>query len=136
MSTHIGSLRWTISRARDTEGYNVATLYIDGRKVGRCNGGGYDLVGTVFAEWLQNAFAKRIVLLPENRYYGLHVQEDGGFYLDGACGIESMERIAKAIGVTWREIQRGGRDSDDRIYRIDVTEEPQHQETACPAPPP
>lgn len=43
MTTTTLKFKWTISRARETLGYNVVTLYVNGSKVARCNGGGYDM---------------------------------------------------------------------------------------------
>ncbi len=70
-------LNWTTSRARDTYGYNVLTLR-EGRGndyniMGRCNGGGYDMVGTVLGQWAENRFIDRLLSLdvPDDGYYGL-----------------------------------------------------------------
>lgn len=52
--------KWTESRGRDTYGYTICTLYVDGRKVARCNGGGYDMKGTCFGSWLASAYADRL----------------------------------------------------------------------------
>lgn len=52
--------RWTTSRGRDTYGYNVCTLYADGRKVARCNGGGYDMEGTCLGTFLETFYADRL----------------------------------------------------------------------------
>lgn len=48
-------ITWTVSRARDTYGYNVVTLVdtATGKRY-RASGGGYDMKGTVFGEWLQD----------------------------------------------------------------------------------
>lgn len=157
--------KWTISRARDTYGYNVCTLHADGRKVARCNGGGYDMKGTCLGDFIAKHYADRLNALtpddmPENShgryFYGLTFHDPnydpgkavigadcddrtfGGaegetveqaeaegktvgleryqaFYrasnktpterhnvplIDGACGMSSVERIMKAIGLT------------------------------------
>lgn len=51
------------SRGRDTYGYALVSLHENGRKVASCNGGGYDMRGTVFGEWLQNTYAERLLEL-------------------------------------------------------------------------
>jgi hypothetical protein len=54
--THL-SLSWSTSRGVDTYGYNIARL--DDQNTGkryRCMGGGYDMGGTVFANWLQDVY--------------------------------------------------------------------------------
>lgn len=56
----IARIKWGISRGRDTYGYNVCTLYVDGRRVASCNGGGYDLEDTCFSDWINREFQGRI----------------------------------------------------------------------------
>ena len=62
--------KWTTSRARDSYGYNVCTLFVDGEKVGRCNGGGYDMTGTSLAQWVETNFKNDLLKLKEE-FYGL-----------------------------------------------------------------
>jgi hypothetical protein len=126
-------LSWSTSRGRDTYGYNIARL--DDQSSGkrfRCNGGGYDMVGTVFGEWLQNNFQDRLMAIGDRvsvtydfstsprsvdqnpdrskALYGMarliNLKGEGKKHfgsdriaLDGACGLESMIRIAQAIGL-------------------------------------
>ena len=123
------AISWTTSRGRDTYGWNICRL--DDRKTGlrfRCNGGGYDMIGTVFGEWLafeyqdalrQYVEANKAALvdcgysvagykkLPD--LYGMTVNPDGRVSLDGGCGINSMERIARALGleVQWEGNKKG-----------------------------
>lgn len=109
------ALSWSVSRGRDTYGYNIARL--DDTKNGhrfRCNGGGYDMTGTVFGKWLQTYHQDALKALVSGAVpyvgahrkhatlYGLFFKEDGTAYCDGACGMSSMESIAKAIGLTVR----------------------------------
>jgi hypothetical protein len=54
---------WTTSRGRDTYGYNICSLYVDGRKVSACNGGGYDMKGTSLGNWIARAYADRLLKL-------------------------------------------------------------------------
>lgn len=126
MTTKQLHFKWTISRGRDTYGYNICTLLVDGEKVGRCNGGGYDMQGTSFAQWLQEhyqhelkaKFATEINSITDKDYAdysGYCYKEIKGFYgakisgkegkeltisLDGGCGMDSIKRIAEAIGIT------------------------------------
>lgn len=114
MSTYL-SLRWTTSKAHDTYGYNVVTLTDESTgKRYRAMGGGYDMVGTVFGHWLEDNYQLTISRghpgnlrtiregldgLDVAEFYGARRREDGTVALDGACGIESMLSIAKALGV-------------------------------------
>lgn len=128
MTTKQLHFKWTISRGRDTYGYNICTLLVEGEKVGKTCGGGYDMQGTVLGQWLQNEFQyelqKRFIneinTVTDKDYrtgseycyksisdfYGAHVAGSKGtkliITLDGGCGIESMKRIAEAIGITFK----------------------------------
>lgn len=99
-------LKWTISKARDTYGYNICTLK-DGEKKYRCSGGGYDMEGTVFGEWLWANHKDKIIeiITPRiNEFYGFKDGKEycqpGKFWLDGSCGLDCMIKIAKAIGLS------------------------------------
>lgn len=59
--------KWTVSRGRETYGYNINTLYADGIKVARCNGGGYDMEGTNLGTYLESHFADRLLKLTPNQ---------------------------------------------------------------------
>ena len=117
------SVSWGVSRGRDTYGYNICRL--DDQATGkryRCMGGGYDMVGTVFGDWLQDRYQDRLrEISPEAYYvynvenegqelttnrdglYGMYRYEDGSVRLDGGCGLEAMRQIAIALGL---ELQR------------------------------
>lgn len=129
MTTKSLHFKWTISRGRDTYGYNICTLLVDGEKVAKTCGGGYDMAGTALGEWITNAFSTQLNGLfmeeiisfkgrPFNgeyrsqhklkdkngvEFYGasLFQKEEGKIqlYLDGGCGFGSIERIANAIGI-------------------------------------
>jgi hypothetical protein len=131
--------KWTTSRARDTYGYNICTLLVDGVKKGRCNGGGYDMQGTSLGNWIENQFKDELLKL-NNEFSGLTFhdpnwkvseeiikkEEEGkslgleryqDFYkqsskvptsthtipqINGAVGINSVERILNAIGFQYK----------------------------------
>lgn len=117
------ALSWSVSRGRDTYGYNICRL--DDTSTGerfKCMGGGYDMRGTVFGEWLEACYQDRLlamkdranyrratvgVSVPANRedsLYGMaYIEKDNRISLDGACGLECMIRIAEAIGL---EVER------------------------------
>jgi len=56
--TYVVEFRSSISRARNTYGYNVVTASVDGVKVGGANGGGYDLQGAALSGWLETQVKK------------------------------------------------------------------------------
>lgn len=94
------TVSWSVSRGRNTYGYNICRLddYGTGKRY-RCNGGGYDMQGTVFAEWLQDQYQKRMQATNITQLYGAYRHTDGTISLDGACGLESMLAVARAIGL-------------------------------------
>ena len=121
------SVAWSVSRGRDTYGYNICTVTDEstGKKY-RCNGGGYDLLGTSFGEWLQDRYQRELVDIKE-RAHGTWTEttegpwermyDDAGLYgmgvnymldgsvkvtLDGACGESSMRKIADALELNVR----------------------------------
>jgi hypothetical protein len=53
-STHL-NISWSVSRGQDTYGYNICRL--DDTRTGKryhLNGGGYDMIGTVLGDWLED----------------------------------------------------------------------------------
>ena len=118
------AVRWSTSRGRDTYGYNICSVTDQATsKRYSCNGGGYDMLATSFGAWLTETYQNALHEIGDrayvtyydqdtdpNRYnddglYGMYRYADGRISLDGACGIESMLKIAKALGIgvhaTW-----------------------------------
>ena len=69
--------KWTVSRGRDTYGYNICSLYVNGHKMSSCNGGGYDMEGTALGNWIVRAFKNELLKLtiPINHRNGQDIQE-------------------------------------------------------------
>lgn len=105
-------IKWTVSKARDSYGYNIVTL-TDNRniKLKTC-GGGYDMIGTVLGKYLTQYHEDRLAILikmaKDNEYnpnikqipelYGLSFYKDKPS-CDGACGLSCMLKIAEYIGL-------------------------------------
>ena len=53
--------KWTTSRGRDTYGYNICSLFVNGEKVAACNGGGYDMQGTSLGDWIARKFKDQLL---------------------------------------------------------------------------
>lgn len=94
-------LKWSVSRGRTTYGYNIVTLTdTSNQKKYSCNGGGYDMTGTVFGQWLKETYQEWLL---ENKgeicsMYGARYNEENNYvYLAGACGLECMVEIARKI---------------------------------------
>ena len=132
------------SKGRDTYGYAIVRLRdSETGKLYRCMGGGYDMVGTVLAAWLTDTHQDALRPLAGQAFYtygdgipytraedertalyGMaHNVTTDRVSIDGACGVESVRRIAKAAGVKLTSLpsKRGetvgwvvGDDTDDR----------------------
>lgn len=103
------SFKWSVSKARNTYGYNICTLKINDKKVCQCDGGGYDMNGTCLGIWMENHFKKELLKLKYNKngesdFYGLKLYNNI-LYLDGACGFSSMENILKELGYTLKCVE-------------------------------
>lgn len=115
------AITWAVSRGHDTYGYNICRADVrSSDKRYRCLGGGYDMIGTVIGEWLQANYQERLVALrtymelepygssadyfKAKNLYGYFIDEgdevNPKVRIDGGCGIESMIRIAEAIGIS------------------------------------
>jgi len=136
--------RWTVSKGRNTYGYNICSLWVDGVKVSSCNGGGYDMQGTAYAEWLQAEFQDRLTkpdiadqadwtiesektnirkYTGDRIFYGMGLniyKTSRRIVLDGGCGMDSMKRIAEAIGITLQYVRTKGK--DNTVYLAEIKE--------------
>lgn len=67
---HIGesvTVKWGTSRGRDSYGYTTCSLRNQrGERVAACNGGGYDMRGTVLGDWLARTFPNELRALKES----------------------------------------------------------------------
>lgn len=107
VKTNYLALSWSVSRGRDTYGYNIARL--DDRATDnrfKCMGGGYDMIGTCVARWLSAEYQDRLLSAGQDvtGLYGARrvefTSKPHAIQLDGACGLECMIRIAEVIGVS------------------------------------
>lgn len=102
-------IKRTISRAQDTYGYNRITLRTHNGKY-TAVGGGYDMIGSVIGDFLTAEFQEPLrritayynpdMSINESGLYGAYRNKDGSISIDGACGVESVRRIADAIGLS------------------------------------
>ena len=115
------------------------TLTMDGQKY-RADGYGYDMIGTVWGQWLTREFQAELVALAEEArltaevqaehvahgyfdsstdYYGLYfTADDSGqiirAWVNGATGFNCVARFAQRFGVTLAHDYR--RDTNTRTY--------------------
>jgi hypothetical protein len=81
-------LKYTTSRGRETWGYNICSLWVNGKKVSSCNGGGYDMKGTALGNWVARAYADRLLKLTPDQmdkqshydYESKTRKEDGRYF--------------------------------------------------------
>lgn len=144
------SVKWSVSKAQDTYGYNICTVVNDdnGERF-KCLGGGYDMLGTSLANFIEKEYQAELIA-KHDQAYAKYVDskrlDDGtnkqGFYgmtahiksgecykvsLDGACGINSIERIIKEVlGLTLERkynYDRKGRVKDTIGFYLYPTED-------------
>lgn len=137
--------KWTTSRGQDTYGYNICSLWVDGYKRSSCMGGGYDMQGTAYGDWLEKDYQDRLKRIhykshttvspdagyqarlkedPPGNLYGMTSYYDKNgtvtkVHLDGACGMRAMEDVGDAIGIKLT-FQRRKR-SDNTVYFAEDT---------------
>jgi len=117
------NISWSTSRGQDTYGYNICRLddVRTGKRYRTC-GGGYDMIGTVLGDWIEDRFQDElralVADLPKQKYggttymqiseeinpkfYGLTISPEGKVCLDGACGTSSMQNIGRALGLKFQ----------------------------------
>ena len=74
-------ISWSISRGRDTEGYNICRLddLATDRRY-KCMGGGYDMTGSNLGQWLQAMYQERLVAIGNKASYICPDRNDAGLY--------------------------------------------------------
>ena len=108
--------KYTISRARDTDGYNICSLWIHtdaGReKVASAFGGGYDMRGGCLGKWIKEykPFKPGLLRCKPRDFYGLTFYDEKArknrkqynpgnkIIVDGKCGFSCMKSILDALG--------------------------------------
>ena len=113
------TVKWSVSKAQNTYSYNICTVINDdnGERF-KCLGGGYDMLGTSLANFIEKEYQAELMQnsgkayslqgYPENiqdaskqGFYGMTAHYQNGLVthitLDGASGINSIERIIKEV---------------------------------------
>ena len=119
-------VKHSVSRGRDTYGYQIVALWDGNKRFATC-GGGYDMLGAVFGDWLSANYMDRLKELvpydedlsmrmfqekgyqPHQENYGLFCRQ-GHWCVDGACGLSTMLGLAEKIGLSVKQL------SDRRGY--------------------
>jgi hypothetical protein len=96
-------IRWGVSKGRDTCGYTTCTLSEFGTRMAGCNGGGYDMRGTVLGLWIATRFRSRLNQL-KDEFYGLGFYDPnfdpGKAIVPGTKQtVEEREKAGKSLGL-------------------------------------
>ncbi len=101
MEETVLKFKWTVSKARDSYGYNICSLWIDGKKVSSCNGGGYDMKGTALGNWMAQGFTDELLKLTQE-FYGLSFHDPNydpsKAVIDGQT-VAEREKEGKSVGL-------------------------------------
>ncbi len=113
--------KYGVSRGQNTYGYNIVSLYVDGKKVASECGWGYDMKGSALATWINYTFKSKLQELASEQlaeartkteqYYN---DKGGGIYglivygnyepnkfevhASGGTGMSQMKLILNALG--------------------------------------
>jgi hypothetical protein len=113
--------KYSTSKAKSSYGYNVITLYVNGEKVARHCGGGYDMFSSVIGDWMTKQFNEELKKLPSKEHYGVfhydkeinkrvpHSGANTETFVDGACGTSTD--ILTAIGYNFERVV-------EDVYRV------------------
>jgi hypothetical protein len=99
---HLGesiTIRWGTSRGQDTYGYTTCSLRNQrGKRVAACNGGGYDMRGTVLGNWIARTFANELcALTPAQMDPQSHWQPKHARQCDGKCAEDYRAAFTNAV---------------------------------------
>lgn len=93
--------KWTVSKAKNSYGYNICSLWVDEEKVSSCNGGGYDMRGTALGNWIEKEFKTKLLKLTKE-FYGLSFHDPnynpGQAIVDGQT-VKEREKESKSLGL-------------------------------------
>ena len=96
--------RWSISKGRETFGYNINSLWFAGIKVASCNGGGYDMTSSSLSNFINLYFQDRLnSITNENFEYGLYENNiTGNNYISYGIGVNAINKIIQHCGMSVR----------------------------------
>lgn len=139
---HIGEslqIKWGTSRGQDSYGYTTCSLRNHrGERIASCNGGGYDMRGTVIGNWIATTFVKELCSLkssdmPKQSHYNHEKKEsvDEGRYFYGLKFYDPNYNVLDAklekcdgtftdkndVGKTFKQLKEEGKIVDLDIYR-------------------
>ncbi len=91
------------------------------------------MLGTVFGEWLQDNYKDAIIALGDGNLEGDYCSSYAGYYgatkmngklwLEGDCGLSSMQAIAKAIGLEVKSCYNNRKRETEGFYVTEAMKE-------------
>jgi rubredoxin len=91
---------WGTSRGRNTYGYTTCTLRENGKRIAACNGGGYDMRGTVLGNWLTYAYRDRLLALrPQDMPKNSHWEPDHRAFVCRSCAVARLAKDLEPVRV-------------------------------------
>ena len=125
---------WGTSRGQDTYGYTTVSCKFNNEKMGYCSGGGYDMKGTVFAQFVDKMFHEELKRCSTKGHYGFsfynkktrksQTQWSSNCYdtefLDGGCGFNCIQKVFRdKLGYNIKFVHES---SNKIIYTITLAE--------------
>ena len=111
--------KYTVSRGRDTYGYNICSLWINREKASSCNGGGYDMKGSAFGNWIEAGFQVELIELAKKMDKKGHCTH---YIVTGDKGKEDYTRVDAKKGTEYKDTYYGltayKRDGD--IFKVSL----------------
>jgi len=112
--TRVLTVKWGVSRGQTSYGYTLCSAWADGTRVAACNGGGYDMWGTVLGGWASREYADRLrALKPQDMPEQSHwepAEKPSRYCENERCG--QSKREGPVIPAGRVEAWIGGADAD------------------------
>ena len=90
--------KYTTSRGRDSYGYNICSLWVDGEKQSSTCGGGYDMKGTALGNWIARKFQNELLEFKEE-FYGLKFYDPNWQPSTECLEKEKKDELTKLTGL-------------------------------------
>ena len=89
--------KYTTSKGRDSYGYNICSLWVDGEKQSSTCGGGYDMKGTALGNWIARKFEKELLKFNKS-FYGLTFHDPNYQPSKECLKEEEKDELTKLLG--------------------------------------
>jgi len=89
--------KYTTSKGRDSYGYNICSLWVDGEKQASTCGGGYDMKGTALGNWIARKFEKELLKFNKS-FYGLTFHDPNYQPSKECLKEEEKDELTKLLG--------------------------------------